>query len=71
LCQRRSPINPPISATRATENKFRLTMDPAWLTRNPLTSAALLEEIGEWGKIGVEVKVSGLEAAGGADEVAG
>lgn len=70
LCQRRSPINPPISAARASEDRFRLAMDPAWLARNPLTSAALLEEISEWGKIGVEVKISGLENASGGDDAA-
>lgn len=70
LCQRRSPINPPISAARASDDRFRLAMDPAWLTRNPLTSAALLEEIGEWAKIGVEVKVGGLENASDGDEPA-
>ena len=68
FCQRRSPINPPISAAKATDNKFRLAIEPAWLARNPLTSAALHEEIGEWEKIGVEVKISGLENASDRDE---
>lgn len=70
FCQRRSAIDPPILSARASEDKFRLAIDTAWLARNPLTSAALLEEIGEWAKIGFEVKVSGLESSGDADGVA-
>lgn len=64
FCQRRSSINPRISAARAGEQRFRLALDPVWLQRNPLTSNALREEIGEWAKIGFDVKVSGLESAG-------
>ena len=68
FCQRRSSINPPINTAKASENKYRLAIDPAWLQRNPLTSTALREEIGEWAKIGIDVKVSGLESAGDAGD---
>jgi exopolyphosphatase/guanosine-5'-triphosphate,3'-diphosphate pyrophosphatase len=67
FCQRRSPINPRIESAKAGEGKFRLAIDPAWLQRNPLTSTALREEISEWGKIGFDVKVSGLENAADSD----
>ena len=68
FCQRRSSINPPINNAKASDGKFRLTMDPAWLQRNPLTSTALREEISEWAKIGFDVKISGLENAGDASD---
>jgi exopolyphosphatase/guanosine-5'-triphosphate,3'-diphosphate pyrophosphatase len=61
FCQRRSPINPRIESAKAGEAKFRLTIDPGWLQRNPLTSTALREEISEWEKIDFDVKISGLE----------
>jgi exopolyphosphatase/guanosine-5'-triphosphate,3'-diphosphate pyrophosphatase len=63
FCQRRSPINPRIVSARASEGRFRLNIDPQWLQRNPLTSTALREEIAEWAKIGVGVKISGLDSA--------
>jgi exopolyphosphatase / guanosine-5'-triphosphate,3'-diphosphate pyrophosphatase len=64
FCQRRSPIHPRIVSARASENRFRLAIDAHWLQRNPLTSTALREEIAEWAKIGVDVKIGGLESAG-------
>ena len=64
FCQRRSSIDPPITSAKASDNKFRIAIDADWLQRNPLTSTVLREEIGEWAKIGVEVKISGLESAG-------
>jgi len=67
FCQRRSPIDPAIQSARSSDGKFRLALDPAWLQRNPLTSAALREEIAEWEKIGFEVKVGGGGAAVKAD----
>jgi exopolyphosphatase/guanosine-5'-triphosphate,3'-diphosphate pyrophosphatase len=70
FCQRRSSINPRILSAKASDNKFRLAIDPAWLQRNPLTSTALREEIGEWAKVGFEVKVGGLESAADGDELA-
>ena len=60
FCQRRSSINPRILSAKAGEGKFRLAIDPAWLQRNPLTNTALREEIREWEKIGLDVKISGL-----------
>jgi exopolyphosphatase/guanosine-5'-triphosphate,3'-diphosphate pyrophosphatase len=67
FCQRRAAITPRILSARAGDNKFRLSIDPAWLARNPLTCAALREEIGEWEKIGFDVKFSGLEDAANGD----
>jgi exopolyphosphatase/guanosine-5'-triphosphate,3'-diphosphate pyrophosphatase len=73
FCQRRSAINLPVTSAKASDNKFRLAIDPAWLQRNPLTSTVLHEEINEWARIGVDVKISGLESArdvGGGSEFA-
>ena len=68
FCQRRTSINPPVTSAKATDRKFRLGLDTAWLQRNPLTSTALCEEIREWGKIGFDVKISSLDSTGsGAD----
>ncbi len=60
FCQRRTSSNPRIESARSGENKFRLTIDPAWVLRNPLTNTVLREEIREWEKIGFDVKISGL-----------
>ena len=67
FCQRRSSINPRIESAKAGDAKFRLAIEPAWLHRNPLTSTALREEISEWGKIGFDVKISGLESVADSD----
>ena len=55
FCQRRTSSNPRIESARSGENKFRLTIDPAWVLRNPLTNTVLREEIREWEKIGFEI----------------
>ena len=60
FCQRRTNNNPRILSAKASERKFRLNLDPAWLVRNPLTNAVLHEEVSEWEKIGFDVKISGL-----------
>jgi exopolyphosphatase / guanosine-5'-triphosphate,3'-diphosphate pyrophosphatase len=68
FCQRRTAANPRILSAKAGENRFRVAIDPAWVTRNPLTNTALREEIREWEKIGFDVKISGLyETDDGAD----
>jgi exopolyphosphatase/guanosine-5'-triphosphate,3'-diphosphate pyrophosphatase len=40
---------------------FRLKLDPGWLRENPLTAAALKEEVREWGKLGVTLDVKSLQ----------
>jgi exopolyphosphatase/guanosine-5'-triphosphate,3'-diphosphate pyrophosphatase len=51
---------PPIQP-KAEGRKFRVTVDPDWLARNPLTATALREETLEWDRIGIELRVPGLE----------
>lgn len=42
--------------------KFRLGIDGEWLSRNPLTATALREEVREWEKIGIDLRIPGLDA---------
>jgi exopolyphosphatase/guanosine-5'-triphosphate,3'-diphosphate pyrophosphatase len=70
FCQRRSDINPRVLAAKASDARFKIELDPAWLQRNPLTLTALQEEIREWEKIGFEVKITGLDEAGERTEIA-
>ena len=61
LCRSRSDVALPSLQARRQGRKLRLTLDPAWLVRNPLTVTALHDEIREWDEIGFELKVPGLE----------
>jgi exopolyphosphatase/guanosine-5'-triphosphate,3'-diphosphate pyrophosphatase len=56
----RSDIALPAFQAKAQGSKYRLGLDPEWLTRNPLTATALLEETKEWEKIGCELRIPGL-----------
>ncbi len=58
----RSDVALPGFQARYQGGKFRLGLDPEWLTRSPLTATALREEIREWEKIGFELKIPGLDA---------
>jgi exopolyphosphatase/guanosine-5'-triphosphate,3'-diphosphate pyrophosphatase len=60
FCRRRTSNNPRILSAKSGENKFRLAIDPAWALRNPLTNTVLRDEVREWEKVGVDVKISGL-----------
>lgn len=57
----RADIPLPTMQARSQGDRFRLSLDSEWLTRNPLTATALREEIEEWKKIGFELRVPGLE----------
>jgi exopolyphosphatase/guanosine-5'-triphosphate,3'-diphosphate pyrophosphatase len=61
LYRSRADIALPALQARRQGKKFRLSLDAAWLARNPLTVTALHDEIREWDKIGFELKVPGLE----------
>ena len=39
------------------EKKYRFTLDSAWLKNNPLTKAALQEEVNQWKNLKVGVKI--------------
>ena len=56
----RSDIELPEMRARTKEQSFRLKLDRAWLENNPLTVAALREEIQEWASIGFDLEVKAL-----------
>jgi exopolyphosphatase/guanosine-5'-triphosphate,3'-diphosphate pyrophosphatase len=60
---------PPLQ-TKLQGKKVRLTVDPGWLARNPLTVTALLDEVREWDRIGFELKVPGLDELETSSELA-
>ena len=62
LCRGRSDAATPIQEVRTQSDRYRLAIDTAWLEKNPLSATTLHEEVGEWEKIGVTVKVPGLVA---------
>jgi len=51
---------PPLQARRQ-GRKFRLSLDPDWLARNPLTVTALHDEIREWERINFELRIPELQ----------
>jgi exopolyphosphatase/guanosine-5'-triphosphate,3'-diphosphate pyrophosphatase len=53
---------PPIEA-HYRNKQFRLKLDAQWLRGNPLTAAALADEIREWSKLGIELEIKSLEDA--------
>ena len=67
----RTAIDLPQPALKTEPGRFRLSIDSDWLQRNPLTAAALAEEIREWEKVGCELGVPGLDTADQAGYAAG
>jgi len=61
FCRSRSDVAPASLQVRRQGKKFRISLGKEWLRRNPLTARALLEEIGEWDRIGYEVRMPELE----------
>ena len=64
----RADIALPSIQARYSGARFRVNVDRAWLAGNPLTAAALREEIREWQRIGFELKVPELEVGRGGHE---
>ena len=48
---------------------FKLALDALWLGANPLTAAALKEEVKEWRKVGVELEIAALDEVEMASEL--
>jgi exopolyphosphatase/guanosine-5'-triphosphate,3'-diphosphate pyrophosphatase len=61
LLRRRADMQLPPLQARRQGRKFRLTLPPGWLARNPLTATALHGEIREWEKIGFELRIPELD----------
>jgi exopolyphosphatase/guanosine-5'-triphosphate,3'-diphosphate pyrophosphatase len=53
----RSDVSLPEMQGRFSGSKFQLAIASGWLTQNPLTETALLEEIKQWKSIGVSMQV--------------
>jgi exopolyphosphatase/guanosine-5'-triphosphate,3'-diphosphate pyrophosphatase len=60
---------PPLQA-KVQGRKFRIILDRDWLLKNPLTVNALCAEVREWERVGVELKIPGLEEIESATELA-
>jgi hypothetical protein len=50
--------------------RFRLALDPDWLAKFPLTVTALRDEVREWNKIGIELKIPRLDTLESGAELA-
>lgn len=57
FCRNRSRSEAPVMRGRFTGSKFYLTLPGGWLTQNPLTGAALDEEVRLWKGLGVSLQV--------------
>ena len=57
----RSDILPAAMQARFAGNRFYLMLDPAWLAQNPLTEAALQEEVKQCRELGVGVQLTEME----------
>jgi len=61
LYRRRADMQLPPLQARRQGRKFRLTLSPGWLARNPLTATALHDEVRQWERIGFELRIPELE----------
>ena len=50
--------------------RFRFTLSGEWLARNRLTVNALGAEIREWERVGIEVRIPGLDELEAGSEIA-
>jgi exopolyphosphatase/guanosine-5'-triphosphate,3'-diphosphate pyrophosphatase len=59
----RSRINATLPAIEAhyEAGHFNIKLDPQWLRENPLTAAALADEVREWKKLGAELEIKSLQ----------
>jgi exopolyphosphatase/guanosine-5'-triphosphate,3'-diphosphate pyrophosphatase len=61
FCRGRADIALPPLQARAQGQRFRIVLAPGWLAKNPLTATALYDEVREWERIGIELKIPGLD----------
>jgi exopolyphosphatase/guanosine-5'-triphosphate,3'-diphosphate pyrophosphatase len=54
----RSDVALPEIQLNLTAAKYGLSVSPAWLKLNPLTEAALLEEVKQWKALGVSLQLT-------------
>jgi exopolyphosphatase/guanosine-5'-triphosphate,3'-diphosphate pyrophosphatase len=60
LHRNRSDIELPKLQGRFSGTKFFLTMEADWLAQNPLTEAALQDEVKQWKALGLGVHIEGM-----------
>ena len=51
----------PAAEAHCDGSRFTLGLEASWLAVNPLTAAALKEEVREWRKLGVSLEVAALD----------
>lgn len=56
----RSDVELPVIQGRFSGTKFHLTLESAWLMQNPLTEAALNDEVRQWKAFGLGIQVEAL-----------
>jgi exopolyphosphatase/guanosine-5'-triphosphate,3'-diphosphate pyrophosphatase len=66
----RSDVSLPDIDAKTQSRQCRLNIDSGWLARNPLTAAALYEEVSEWDKASFELRIPALEDFEGLAEAA-
>jgi len=57
IYRNRGDVELPAMQGRFSGTKFHLVLAPGWLVQNPLTEAALLEEMKQWKDLGVSMQV--------------
>jgi exopolyphosphatase/guanosine-5'-triphosphate,3'-diphosphate pyrophosphatase len=57
IYRNRGDVELPAMQGRFSGTKFHLSLAPGWLVQNPLTEAALLEEMKQWKDLGVSMQV--------------
>jgi exopolyphosphatase/guanosine-5'-triphosphate,3'-diphosphate pyrophosphatase len=62
LHRSRSDLRLPPMEAHYDGKRFELRLDPEWLAAHPLTVASFSEEVKEWKKLGVGLRVRDLEA---------
>ena len=63
----RTDVAVPVQDATAQGRKFRITLEREWLARNPLTAAALREEMKQWQEFGFDVAIKPLPEPEAAD----
>ena len=66
----RGDVQLPLVGAHYDGKTFELSLDPEWLAARPLTAAALKEEVIEWKKLGVVLRIRDLEEVEAGAELA-
>lgn len=61
LCRARRDIRLPSLDIKLQNGRIKLGFDTDWLEANPLTATALRDEVEEWARVGLELRIPGLE----------